>query len=250
MKHRINRNNFSRTGAHRKAMLRNLVISLFEHRRVKTTPQKAKAARRIAEKLITLAKKAHAVADTAPEQALHYRRRAISRLASKRAVKQLFALYGPMYPERNGGYTRILHLPGSIRLSAREIGTRSTSGYRRAYGWRLGDGADQVYLELVEAEVQPKERRRGGPARRRTARSDADAAAPAEKAADTAEGQAPADEASTADESSDTAPANEVPAETQETTPAGDETQPAENNADNANDASDAKDAPEKERSA
>lgn len=236
MKHRIDRNNFSRTGAHRKAMLRNLVISLFQHRRVKTTPQKAKAARRIAEKLITLAKKAHAVAATAPEQALHYRRRAISRLADKRAVKQLFALYGPTYMERNGGYTRILRLPGSIRLSAREIGTRSTSGYRRAYGWRLGDGADQVYLELVEAEVQPKERRRGAPARRRSARSDA--AEPAEKAADTAESQSPADE---------------VPAEKQEATPAGDETQPAENNANTANDAKDAngaKDAPEKERSA
>ncbi len=235
MKHRINRNNFSRTGAHRKAMLRNLVISLFEHRRVKTTPQKAKAARSIAEKLITLAKKAHAVATTAPELALHYRRRAISRLASKRAVKQLFALYGPMYPERNGGYTRILHLPGSIRLSAREIGTRSTSGYRRAYGWRLGDGADQVYLELVEAEVQPKERRRGAPARRRSARPDA--AESAGEAAATAESQTPADE---------------VPAETQETTPAGDEAQPTENNASNATDASDAddaKDAPEEERS-
>ena len=126
MKHRINRNNFSRTGAHRKAMLRNLVISLFEHRRVKTTPQKAKAARSIAEKLITLAKNAHAVAATAPEQALHYRRRAISRLASKRAVKQLFAQYGPMYTERNGGYTRILKR-----------------------GNRLGDAAPISRIELV-----------------------------------------------------------------------------------------------------
>ena len=59
MNHRVNVNNLNRTTAHRTAMLRNMVISLFEHRRIKTTPQKAKSARRLAEKMITLAKKAH-----------------------------------------------------------------------------------------------------------------------------------------------------------------------------------------------
>jgi large subunit ribosomal protein L17 len=171
MRHRVNRNNFGRTGSHRKAMFRNMVASLFDHRRIKTTPQKAKAARRIAEKLITLAKKAYASDTTAA--ALHYRRRAISTLGGNtRTVKLLFSEIGPQYMNRNGGYTRILQLPGMIRLSAREFGTRTESNYRRAYGWRLGDGAPQVFLELVEPEVQEKEKKRKPQKKRRTKADD------------------------------------------------------------------------------
>jgi large subunit ribosomal protein L17 len=190
MRHRNKKNNFNRTSAHRQAMLRNMVISLFAHRRIKTTPQKAKSARQLAEKMITLAKKAHLAAE--PKDALHLRRQAISRLGgNKAAVKLLFAEIGPMYVNRNGGYTRILRLPGSLRLPSGESGTRSQSGYRRAYGWRLGDGAEQVYLELVEAEVQDRPRRPRKKRRRKKAGGAAEKATEDERAAETSAEESP-----------------------------------------------------------
>jgi len=119
MRHKVATFKIGRTGAHRRAMLANMVNSLFMNGEVKTTIVKAKEARRFAERLITIGKKGD----------LHNRRLAFSRLRSKDAVKQLFDVVAPSYAERNGGYTRILKL-----------------------GFRRGDAAEMVLLQLVKAE--------------------------------------------------------------------------------------------------
>ncbi len=186
MRHRKDVNNFGRTASHRRAMLRNMVIDLFywtpdqiadsakreakrvglpsgqrdefitkrvgrqQPHRIRTMPEKAKAARRIAEKLITLGKKGTLAA----------RRQAISKLGgtskARNAVKKLFAEIAPSYARRQGGYTRIIRLPESIRYPHRDL----PATYLHPYGTRYGDGAPQVLLELVEPEPQKKERRR------------------------------------------------------------------------------------------
>ncbi len=140
MRHRKNHTKLSRTSAHRQAMLANLACSLIEHGRVVTSPQKAKAVKPLVEKMITLGKKGTVGA----------RRQAIRRLRQKRMVKRLFDQIAPMFAEpsplaRNGGYTRIIRLPRTIRLSANE----TYSQWRKSYGLRLGDAGEQVYFELV-----------------------------------------------------------------------------------------------------
>jgi large subunit ribosomal protein L17 len=112
------------TQSHRLAMVRNLVTNLFVHGHVITTPTKAKEARPFAEKLITLAK----------DGSLHARCRAISLLHDQHVVCSLFSEIGPRYKERPGDYSRILHLAKP----------------------RLGDGAPQVLIELVEEEMESK----------------------------------------------------------------------------------------------
>ena len=104
----------------RHALLRNLVTSVIESERIVTTPPKAKAAKPLVEKMITLAKK-----DT-----LHTRRQAAAFLSTPHAVQKLFDKLGTRFGQRNGGYTRIVRL-----------------------GWRKGDGAEQVMLELVGSEL-------------------------------------------------------------------------------------------------
>jgi large subunit ribosomal protein L17 len=104
----------------RKSLLRGLVTSVIEHERVVTTVPKAKAARPLVEKMITLAKR-----DT-----LHSRRQAAAFLAAPAAVKKLFDKLGTRFGQRNGGYTRVVRL-----------------------GWRKGDGAEQAMLELVGSEL-------------------------------------------------------------------------------------------------
>ena len=138
MRHRKSTNNFSRTPAHRKAMLRNMVASLFKQERLTTSPQKAKAARRLAEKLITLGRKG----------TLQARRRAYQLLPNKPAVSKLFRILGPRFKERPGGYTRIVRLPGIIRVTEDDA-----SHEFKTYGRRLGDQSERVVLELVEAEM-------------------------------------------------------------------------------------------------
>jgi large subunit ribosomal protein L17 len=131
MRHRKQGRKLNRTSAHRKAMLRNMACDLLlaaakedQPRRVTTTIPKAKEARRVAERAITLGK----------EATLHARRRALALLGSKRAVKVLFEDIAPLYNDRNGGYTRIVRLAKS----------------------RLGDGTDLCYLELVAEAVTAK----------------------------------------------------------------------------------------------
>ena len=164
MRHRVDRNNLGRTPAHRRAMLRNMVMDLFwwthgncsrlrdrggsprQPHRVRTTLPKAKAARRLAEKLITLGKK-----DT-----LAARRRAAAIMGGNekavRVVRILFGDIAPRFIDRPGGYTRIVRLPEMLRLPDAE----RTERYRRQYGRRLGDGAPMVFLELVTGTVAQK----------------------------------------------------------------------------------------------
>ena len=119
MRHKVHTFKIGRTGAHRKAMLANMVSSLIEHGQIKTTITKAKEARRVADKMVTLGKKGD----------LHRRRLAVSKLRDKDAVKKLFDEIAPQYAERNGGYTRI------IKLSRRQ-----------------GDAAEMCILQFVETD--------------------------------------------------------------------------------------------------
>ena len=105
-----------RNTGHRKAMLRNLVTSLLRDERITTTESRAKEIKRIAEKMITLAKKGD----------LNARRQALEYIFEEKVARKLFDNYGPKYANRQGGYTRIIRI-----------------GYRR------GDAAQLVLLELV-----------------------------------------------------------------------------------------------------
>lgn len=101
---------------HRKALLRNQVTSLLRHGRIETTVAKAKETQRMAERMITLAKRGD----------LHARRQALAYIYDEDVVTKLFTEIGPNYEERNGGYTRVLKL-----------------------GPRRGDAAEMAILELV-----------------------------------------------------------------------------------------------------
>jgi large subunit ribosomal protein L17 len=121
MRHLKRTAKLGRTGQHRNRMLANLVCSLIKHRRVTTTLAKAKAARSVAEKMITLGKGG----------TLHQRRLASARLhQDEDAVKILFNEIAPTQKERHGGYTRIVRL-----------------------GQRQGDAAELVILEFVDVPV-------------------------------------------------------------------------------------------------
>jgi len=113
-------------------LIANLSCSLIEHGRIKTTLAKARALRPSLEKVVTLAKKAHASSD--PAKKVHYRRLAIARLRNKTAVSKLFDELVVQFLERSGGYTRIykLALP------------------------RLGDAADMALIEFVEEAPRKK----------------------------------------------------------------------------------------------
>src|SRR5512143_4372 len=100
MRHLKRTAKLGRTGQHRNAMLANLVCSLIKHKRVTTTLAKAKAARSVAEKMVTLGKSG----------TLHDRRLAAARLHDADAVKILFSQIAPSEIERRGGYTRIIRL--------------------------------------------------------------------------------------------------------------------------------------------
>lgn len=118
MRHLKAGRHLNRTPSHRAAMFRNMVSSLFEHGRIITTPAKAKEARRLAEKMITLAK----------EDTILARRRAYAALHNKKIVKVLFETVAPRFAKRPGGYTRILRLSRT----------------------RIGDSAPQCIFELVD----------------------------------------------------------------------------------------------------
>lgn len=105
-----------RPTAHRNAMLRNLTTDLLREGRITTTDTRAKETRKLAEKMITLAKRGD----------LHARRQVLSFVYDEDVVKKLFDDIAPKYSDRNGGYTRILKL-----------------------GPRRGDAAEMVFLELV-----------------------------------------------------------------------------------------------------
>ena len=117
MRHRKRGRQLGRNSKHRLALFRNLVTSLMEHERIETTEAKAKELRGITDKLITLGK----------QGTLQARRGALRVLRTKQTVQKLFDDVAKRFPERNGGYTRI-------------IKTRQ----------RPGDAAKMVAIELVE----------------------------------------------------------------------------------------------------
>jgi large subunit ribosomal protein L17 len=127
MRHLVQGRKLRRTTAHRKALLRNLVTSFLEKERVTTTLAKAKEARPLAEKMITLAKK----------NTLHTKRQVLRFLTKESAVKKLFDEIGPRFTERPGGYTRIVKL-----------------------GSRMGDGAQLAMFELIGSEYKKKEKKK------------------------------------------------------------------------------------------
>jgi large subunit ribosomal protein L17 len=124
MKHRRGFNPLERMSAHRKALHRNMVTSLFRKERIKTTKAKAFAVRRTAEKMITRAK----------EDTVHNRRIVSGRLYDEGIVAKLFTDIAPRMKDRNGGYTRIIKL-----------------------GERKGDAAEVVILELVDYKLDTGE---------------------------------------------------------------------------------------------
>ena len=100
MRHQLSGRQLSRNAPHRRAMLRNMSVSLLRHETIRTTMPKAKELRRVVEPLITLAKKDSEAS----------RRVAFSRLRDTDVVTKLFEDLGPRFKARPGGYTRILHL--------------------------------------------------------------------------------------------------------------------------------------------
>ena len=124
MRHRKSGRKLGRDSAHRKAMLRNMSASLFKEELIQTTLPKAKELRRVAEPMITLAKR------DAPER----RRRAFDRLRDRDAVQKLFNELGPRYQQRPGGYLRVLKA-----------------------GYRAGDNAPMAVVELVDRPVPADE---------------------------------------------------------------------------------------------
>ena len=100
MRHRKRTKKLGRTASHRKAMLRNMATSFFEHERIKSSERKIKTLRPIVEKLITLGKRGD----------LHSHRLAMRYLRDKEVARKVFTEIGPRYSERDGGYTRIIRL--------------------------------------------------------------------------------------------------------------------------------------------
>ena len=120
MNHKNGFNPLSRTTAHRRAMSRNMVTSLFRYERITTTKSKALEVRKSAEKLITRAK----------EDTVHNRREVAKFIADEKILNKLFTEISPRMKDRHGGYTRVLKL-----------------------GYRQGDAADVVILELVDYKL-------------------------------------------------------------------------------------------------
>ncbi|MCM1321500.1 MAG: 50S ribosomal protein L17 [Bacteroides sp.] len=128
MNHRNGFNPLSRTTAHRRAMLRNMVTSLFRYERITTTKSKALEVRRAAEKLITRSK----------IDSVHNRRQAARYVQDEIILAKLFNEIGSRMKDRSGGYTRILKT-----------------------GFRQGDSADMVILELVDYQFDAAEKNAG-----------------------------------------------------------------------------------------
>ena len=100
MRKRISARKFGKSAAHRKAMMSNMASSLIEHKRIKTTHQKALELRKFIEPMITKAK----------EKSVHNRREVMKKIHNSNAVKTLFDVIAPVYSDRPGGYTRIVKL--------------------------------------------------------------------------------------------------------------------------------------------
>ncbi len=130
MRHKVAGYKLGRNTSHRRSLLRNLVTSVIVEERIETTVPKAKAAKPIVEKMITLGKRGDLAA----------RRLASSYLMTDEAVVKLFDTVGPRFGDREGGYTRLIRT-----------------------GWNKGDGADKAFLELLGSEKVLDENERSVP---------------------------------------------------------------------------------------
>jgi large subunit ribosomal protein L17 len=123
-----------RVKEHRESLMANLAVALFRHGKIETTLAKAKALRPFAEKLITMAKKAHLSSDSA--QKLHYFRLVISRLRDEDAAAILFNDRAGEFAKRNGGYSRIYKLvqrPGdAAKMAIIELISGDDAGYSKS----------------------------------------------------------------------------------------------------------------------
>ena len=120
MRHQVAGRKLGRKSAHRTAMFRNMVSSLIEHGKIKTTLHKAKELRSVAEKMVTLGK----------QNSLHSRRQAFDFIRNKKAVQKLFDEVAPSFEARKGGYTRIYKL-----------------------GNRVGDAAKMALIEFLSEDL-------------------------------------------------------------------------------------------------
>ena len=123
MRHRNAGRKLNRTATHRSALFASLATALIQHEQIVTTLAKAKDLRRVADRLITLAKKGD----------LHARRLAFARIRDEAMVAKLFDTLGPRYAERPGGYTRVMKA-----------------------GFRYGDSAPMAVIELVDRDTDAK----------------------------------------------------------------------------------------------
>lgn len=123
MRHGVAHRKLNRTASHRRAMFANMAASLIKHEQIVTTLPKAKELRPFVEKLVTLAKRGD----------LHARRQAISQVRDIEQVGKLFAVLGPRYANRNGGYIRVLKA-----------------------GYRYGDNAPMAVIEFVDRDPSEK----------------------------------------------------------------------------------------------
>jgi large subunit ribosomal protein L17 len=128
MRHRKAGRKLNRTATHRSALLSSLASALIKHEQIATTLPKAKELRRVADRLVTLAKRGD----------LHARRLAFARIRDDASVSKLFDTLGPRYAERPGGYTRVLKA-----------------------GFRYGDSAPMAVIEFVDRDEDAKGRDSG-----------------------------------------------------------------------------------------
>lgn len=139
MRHGKRVKKLGRTKEHRKAMLSNMTASLLAHIQIRTTLVKAKAVKRVVDRLITLAKKGN----------LHAKRQAYDVIRQRGLVKKLFDEIGPKFSERDGGYTRVLKLET-----------------------RRGDGAEMAVVELLmEKPIKVKEKGKKTKPEKKTAKA-------------------------------------------------------------------------------
>ena len=142
MRHRNAGFKLGRITQHRWALFRNLLVALFRHERIETTEAKAKAVRGLAEHMITLAKRDN----------LHARRQVLAMVPDTAVVGELFRTIAPRFGDRNGGYTRIIRA-----------------------GYRAGDNAPMVLLELVDRAEAPKDQDKTAEKKEKAPRGEAGA---------------------------------------------------------------------------
>ncbi len=164
MNHKMGFNPLSRTSAHRRAMSRNMVTSLFRYERITTTKAKALEVRKAAEKLITRSK----------VDSVHNRRQVARFIQDEIVLAKLFTEIGPRMKDRNGGYTSVLKL-----------------------GFRQGDAADMVILQLVDYKLDTTDKSEKKAAKAKKAEAPAEEKKATKKASakktETAKAEAPAE---------------------------------------------------------